>query len=143
MGIMDMVTSMAGQMGGAQAASPNAQVTGGLMEELQNRPGGLGGLLQSFHQNGMGGQVQQWGQGQTAPADPNQIEQGLGGTGIIDNIAQKTGISPMVVKMGLGVAVPVLIHHLISQGHVDEQGQQTGSQPEMGGMLQSVLGRIL
>lgn len=143
MGIMDMVTSMAGQMGGGQAASPNAQVTGGLMEELQSRPGGMGGLLQSFHQNGMGSQVQQWGQGQTTAADPNQIEQGLGGTGIIDNIAQKTGMSPTMVKMGLGAAVPVLIHHLISQGHVDEQGNSMGTQPEMGGMLQSVLGRIL
>lgn len=141
MGIMDMIQSMAGQ--GHAAATPNAQVTGGLMEELQNRPGGLGGLLQSFNQNGMGGQVQQWGSGQTTPADPNQMEQGLGGTGIIDSIAQRTGMSPTMVKMGLGVAVPVLIHHLISNGHVDEQGAQVGSQPEMGGLLQSVLGRIL
>ena len=39
--------------------------------------------------------------------------------------------------MGLGAAVPVLINHLISNGHVDEQGTQVGSQPEMGGMLQS------
>ena len=105
------------------------------MEELQNRPRGLGGLLQSFHQNSLADQVQQWGSGQTAPADPNQVEQGLGGTGIIDNIAQRTGISQTMVKMGLGVAVPVLIHHLISNGHVDQQGTQVGGQPEMGGML--------
>ncbi len=141
MGIMDMIQSIAGQ--GSSGATPNAQVTGGLVEELQNRPGGLGSLLQSFHQNGMGDQVQQWSSGQTAPADPNQIEQGLGGTGIIDSIAQRTGMSPTMIKMGLGVAVPVLIHHLVSNGHVDQQGNQTGSQPEMGGMLQSVLGRIL
>jgi uncharacterized protein YidB (DUF937 family) len=141
MGIMDMIQSMASQ--GSAAASPNAQVTGGLVEELQARPGGLGGLLQSFHQNGMGNEVQQWGAGQTAPADPNQIEQGLGGTGIIDSIAQRTGMSPTMVKIGLGVAVPVVIHHLISNGHVDQQGAQVGSQPEMGGMLQSVLSRIL
>ena len=139
MGIMDMIQSMAGQGN----ASPNAQVTGGLMEELQSRPGGLGGLLQSFHQNGMGDQVQQWSSGQTAAADANQVEQGLGGTGIIDGIAQRTGMSPTIVKMGLGVAVPVLIHHLISNGHVDQQGTQVGAQPEMGGLLQSVLGRIL
>ena len=104
MGIMDMIQSMAGQ--GNAATTPNAQVTGGLVEELQNRPGGLGGLLQSFHQNGMGDQ-------------------------------------PTMIKMGLGVAVPVLIHHLVSNGHVDQQINGTGSEPEMGGMLQSVLGRIL
>jgi uncharacterized protein YidB (DUF937 family) len=141
MGILDMIQSIAGQ--GNTGATPNAQVTGGLVEELQHRPGGLGSLLQAFHQNGMSDQVQQWGSGQTAPADPGQIERGLGGTGIIDSIAKRTGMSPAMIKMGLGVAVPVLIHHLVSNGHVDQQGNQTGSEPEMGGMLQSVLGRIL
>lgn len=138
MGLMDMVSQMAGGQGGN-----TAQVGGGLMQELQNRPGGLGGLLQSFQQNGQGGAVQQWGQGNTAPADPDQVEQGLNGTGIIDSISQKTGVSPGMVKTGLAVLVPVLIHHLISQGHVNEQGEQTGPQPESGGLLSSILGRIL
>ena len=30
------------------------------MEEIQSRPGGIGEVLQSFHQNGMTGLVQQW-----------------------------------------------------------------------------------
>ena len=139
MGLMDMVS----QMAGGQGAGNTAQVGGGLMQELQNRPGGLGGLLQSFQQNGQGAAVQQWGQGNTAPADPNQMEQGLNGTGIIDSISQKTGVSTGMVKTGLAVLVPVLIHHLISQGHVNEQGEQTGPQPESGGLLSSILGRIL
>ncbi len=138
MGLMDMVSEMTGQGGGN-----TAQVGGGLMNELQNSPGGLGGILQSFQRNGQGGAVQQWGQGNTAPADPNQVEQGLNGTRIIDNIAQKTGMSSGMVKTGLAVLVPVLIHHLISQGHVDEQGQQVGPTPDSGGILSSVLGRIL
>ncbi len=137
MGLMDMVTSMAGGAGGN-----TAQVGGGLMQELQNRPGGLGSILQSFHNNGQGAAVQQWGQGNTAPADPNEVEQGLNGTGIIDSISQKTGVSPTMVKTGLAVLVPVLIHHLISQGHVDQQGQQIGSQPDTGGLLSSILSRI-
>lgn len=141
MGLLDMVTSMVG--GGGGQADPKASVTGGLLEELQNRPGGVGGVMQSFQANGLGGLVQQWMGGQTAPAEPSQVEQGLGGTGIIDAIAQRTGLSPAMVKVGLAVAVPVLIHHFASNGHVDAQGQQTGAQPEMGGILQSVLGRIL
>lgn len=40
----------------------------------------------------------------------HQIEQGLGGTGIIDSIAQRTGTSPTVVKMGLAATVPPVIH---------------------------------
>lgn len=139
MGLMDMVSQIAGGGKGGNTA----QVGGGLMNELQNSPGGLGGLLQSFQRNGQGAAVQQWGQGNTAPADPNQVEQGLNGTGIIDSISLKTGVSPGMVKTGLAVLVPVLIHHLISQGHVDEQGQQTGAAPDGGGILSSVLSRIL
>ena len=51
MGLLDMVE---GRLAGGAAGSPTASAAGGLIEELQNRPGGLGGLLQSFHQNGMG-----------------------------------------------------------------------------------------
>ena len=141
MGLLDMVSSMVGQGGGQQ--SDHAAVTGGLMDELQSQGGGVGGVMQSFQQNGLGGLVQQWSGGQTAPAAPAEIEQGLGGTGMIDNIAQRTGMSPTVVKMGLAVAVPMLIHHYFSNGHVDQQGQQIGQQPEPGGVLQSILGRII
>lgn len=141
MGLLDMVTSMMGNAGGEQG--DKATVTGGLMEELQNHPGGVGGVMQSFQQNGLGGLIQQWSQGQTTPAAPSQVEQGLGGTGLIENIAQRTGMSPTVVKMGLAVAIPMLIHHYFSNGHVDQQGQQTGPQPEAGGVLQSILGRII
>lgn len=141
MGLLDMVTSMMGQAGGEQG--DKATVTGGLMEELQNRPGGVGGVMQSFQQNGLGGLIQKWSSGQTTPAAPSEVEQGLGGTGLIDNIAQRTGLSPTVVKMGLAIAIPMLIHHYFSNGHVDQQGQQTGPQPEAGGVLQSILGRII
>ena len=141
MGLMDMVSSMMGEAGGEQGQK--ATVTGGLMDELQNHPGGVGGLMQSFQRNGLGGLVQQWTGGQTTPAAPQDVEQGLGGPGIIDNIAQRTGMSPGVVKMGLAIAIPMLIHHYVSNGHVSPQGQQTGQQPEAGGVLQSILGRIL
>ena len=142
MGLMDMVGQMAGQMGGQQN-NPNAAVTGGLLEELQNRPGGIGGILQAMHGNGMGGQVQQWSQGQTGPADPDQIQQGLSGTGMIESLTQRTGMSSGMVQTALAAALPMIVHHFVSNGHVDQQGQQTGPQPEMGGVLQSVLGRLL
>jgi len=139
MGILDMVESMAGGASGGQ----NGQVAGGLMQELQGRPGGIGGIFQSLQQNGMGGAVQQWGSGQTQPASPDQVEQGLGGTGLIDSVAQRTGMSPTMVKAGLAVALPLIVHHMVSNGHVTPGGLPTGSQPEPGGMLQSVLGRMI
>ena len=139
MGLMDMVESMAQQYGGGGGGGNSSQVTGGLLQELQQQPGGVTGILQHFQNNGMGGLVQQWGSGQTQPATTEQVEQGLGPTGMIDNIAQRVGMSPGMVKMGLAVAVPVLIHHLVSNGHVTPDGQPTGSQPNIGGMLGNLL----
>ncbi len=138
MGLLDMVESMAGGTG------DHAKVAGGLVQELQAQPGGVAGMFQSFQQNGMGGLVQQWAGGQTQPATPDQVQQGLGGTGIIDRISQRTGVSPGMVKAGLAVAVPLVIHHFVANGHVTPDGQPTGTPaPETGGMLQSILGKML
>ncbi len=139
MGIMDMVEQAAGMGGG-----DHSQVAGGVMDELQNRPGGVGSIFSSFQNNGLGGLVQQWAGGQTAPASPDQVEQGLGGTGMIDGVANRLGISPTMAKMGMAVILPVLIHHYVSNGHVTPQGEPTGApMPEQGSVLQSILGRIL
>ncbi|HXE07783.1 MAG TPA: YidB family protein [Acidobacteriaceae bacterium] len=139
MGLLDLAEQMV--TGGGNA--DHARVAGGLVQELQARPGGFAGLVQAFLQNGMGGQVQQWSSGQTQPATQSEIENGLGGTGIIDRIAQRTGLSPGIVKAGLAVIVPVFVHHLISNNHVTPTGSPTGSPPEPGGLLRSVLGRLL
>ena len=137
-GFLKTVESMA--MGNSDLHS---KVAGGLMDELQQNPGGIGGLIQSFQRNGMGNIVQQWSQGQTQPPDPGSIENGLGGTGIIDSIAQRTGLSTGAVRGGLAVVVPLLMHHMISNNHVSPTGQPLGTQPESGSVLQSVLSRIL
>lgn len=138
MSILNTVESMA--MG--NSGSDHAQVAGGLMEELQNQPGGIGGLIQNFQRNGMGAAVQQWSQGQTQP-NSTAVENGLGGTGIIANIAQRTGLSEGVVRGALAVVVPLVIHHVISNNHVTPTGEPTGTQPASGNILQSILQRIL
>ncbi len=139
MGLLDMVEQMAAGSGNAD----HAKVAAGLVQEMQERPSGLGGLLQQMQQNGMGGAIQQWGSGQTQPASPDAVENGLAGTGLIDSIAQRTGLSPAVVKTGLAVVVPVVMHHLVANNRVTPTGESTAQQPEPGGLLQSVLGRIL
>ena len=138
MGLLDMLQGAAANMGGE-----HAQVAGGVMDTMQQQPGGLPGMAQSFQQNGLGGLVKQWTSGQTAPASPDQIQQGVG-SGVIDQIAQRTGLSPMVIKGSMAVLVPMMIHHLAQNGNVTADGQPTG-QPvqDHGGLLQSVLGRFL
>ncbi len=137
MGFLNTVESMA--MG--SAGPEHAKVAGGLMDELQ-QSGGVGGLIQTMQRNGMGSAVQQWSQGQTQP-NPTAIETGLAGTGIIDNIAQRTGLSPGVVRGSLAVIVPLVVSHMISNNHVTPTGEPTGTQPESGSVVQSILQNLL
>ena len=111
------------------------------MDELQER-GGVGSLMQAFQRNGMGSFIEQWSQGHTEP-NPTAIENGTQGTGIIDSIAQRTGLAPGVVRGGLAIALPLIIHHMVSNNHVTPTGAPTGSQPEPASVLQSVLQRII
>jgi len=140
MGILDSVTEMASNLSGG---SDHAAVAGGLMQELGGA-GGVAGLIQTFQQNGAGGLVQQFANGQTQSTDPGAIEQALGGSGLIDSIAQRTGIPADSVRSSLATIVPVLVHHVTANGHATTDGQPTDNPaPETGSLLQSVLGKIL
>lgn len=142
MGIMDMVK---GAMGGnTGAVGDQAKVAGGFLEALREQPGGISGVFQSFQQNGMGGLVQQWAGGQTeAKPSPEQVDQGLGNTGLIDRTAEKAGVSPAVVKTALAVAIPFVIHHFVSSGHVTQEGEPTGQPaPSHEGMFSNILSSI-
>ena len=137
---MDILNTVA-SMAKGPAASEHAQVAGGLMDELQQR-GGIGSLIQNFQRNGMGSFIDQWSQGNTQP-NPTAIEDGTHGTGLIDSIAQRTGLSPGVVRGGLAIALPLIVHHMVSNGHVTPNGTPTGNQPEPTSVLQHVLQRII
>ena len=68
----------------------------------------------------------------------------MGGTGIIEQFSQRTGLSPTVIKGSMAVIVPMMIHHLAQNGNVTAEGQPTGQPVEdHSGMLQSILGRIM
>ena len=140
MSFLDSVTNMAK---GLSEGGDHAAVAGGLMQELGGA-GGVAGLIQSLHQNGAGGLVQQWANGQTQPTNPGAIEQAIGGSGLIDSIAQRTGMSPDTVRSSLATVVPLIVNHLTSNGHVTTDGQVTANPaPETGSLLQSVLGKLL
>ena len=59
----------------------------GLMQALEEHPGGLAGLISSFKNNGMAAHVQQGSNGQQPTATPDQIQQGLRGTDLVDRVA--------------------------------------------------------
>lgn len=147
MGLLDTIEGMAGQaMGGGQGqvqvpqdASEQGRVAGSFLQTANEHPGGLGGIMDMFRNNGMGQHVDQWQTGQTQQATPEQVQNGLGG-GMLDSIAQRAGVSPTVAKVALAAALPLILSHM-TQG-----GQQAPPAPGSGGfgsLAGSVLSRML
>ena len=132
MGIME---SLEGLAGGSNL--PETQkVTGGLMKALEEHPGGLSGLLDHLKQNGMQEHVDNWASGQQTTISPDQVQQGLGNTGLIEKVAQFAGVSPDTAKAVLARVLPMVISHFTSGG------QQGGPQSGFAGMVSEVLGKF-
>ena len=134
MGIMDMIQSLAGQTGAA-AGTDQAKVAGGFIEALTQHPEGIQGVLDAFKNNGMAEHVNNWGAGQAATATPDQVQQGLAGTGLIEKTAEKAGVSPQVVQMALATVLPMVIQHFAPNG----QATPTSS---MGSMAEQLLSKF-
>jgi uncharacterized protein YidB (DUF937 family) len=150
MGFLDQLQSFAtselGGAGGAASVAPEQQssVSRALVSAISEHPGGVGGLLDQFRQNGMSQHVDSWVNsepGQPAgspqgpqPLSPQQVEQGAG-SGLLGNIAQRTGLPPAVVTMALTTVLPIVMQHMTPGGQVPEQGQQ-------GGLAQELLSKL-
>lgn len=134
MGILDSIQSMTGQSGAAQGE--HAKVAGSFIEALSTHPGGITGLLESLKANGLADHVTAWAKGQPQPATPEQVQQGLGPTGLIEQTAQKAGVSPSMVTSALAVILPIVVQHFASNG-------QAGNSGAFSGLAQKVLGKLL
>ena len=138
MGILD---SIEGMMGGAQGApaSEQGRVAGGFLQSVGQHPGGLGAVMDSFRNQGMGQHVDGWQTGQTQQATPDQVQNGLGGTGLLEQTAQRAGVSPEVAKVALAAILPMIMSHMTNGG----QQAPPSNQGEFGGMAGSLLSRLL
>jgi uncharacterized protein YidB (DUF937 family) len=125
MGIMDMIQSLAGQTGAA-AGTDQAKVAGGFIEALSQHPEGIQGVLDAFKNNGMASHIGAWGAGQAATATPEQVQQGLGGTGLIEKTAAKVGVSPAIVSAALATVLPMVVQHFAPNGQAQPAGSMTG-----------------
>jgi len=120
MGLLDSLKSM---VGGGVSSEDHAAVANELVNAVQQHPGGLSGILDNFKQNGMGDHVNSWQQPGQAnqPISPDQAQQGLG-SGVIDSIAQRTGLSPTLVKGAAAIVLPMLVAHFAENGGVHQSG---------------------
>ncbi len=136
MGLLDNLTSaLTSQPGQGAGANPTSAVVSEVLTLIENRPGGLGGLLQSFQQNGLGHLFQSWvGTGQNLPISAGQIQSVLGAE-CTAKIAQATGIPQAQIESHLATLLPQLIDHMSPGGQLP--------QGDLRGVLAGVAQRFL
>ena len=134
MGLLDEVESMAG-MGQQGQTAGSGNMAGTVMQALQQHPGGLQGVMDSFKENGLGDHADALASGHQQTTTPEQVQQGLGGTGLIESVAQKAGVSPQVAQMAIAALMPMVISHFASTGQAPGEGHM--------GMAQQLLSRFL
>jgi len=127
MGLLDNLTSaLSSQPSQGGGANPTSAVISEVLTLIENRQGGLGGLLQSFQQNGLGHLVQSWiGTGQNLPVSAAQIQSTLGAE-CTAKIAQATGLPQAEVESHLATLLPQLIDHMTPNGQVPQGGDLRG-----------------
>ena len=119
MGLLDELagSAMSGMLGNSSNPLMHAA-----MEMIQNQPGGLSGLVQSFEQKGMGGMVQSWvSNGPNPPVSGDQVTSVLG-SDALKNLAAKAGIPADQAGSQLAALLPGLVDKLTPNGHVGDAG---------------------
>jgi uncharacterized protein YidB (DUF937 family) len=118
LGLLDDVEGKALSSMLGNSSSPLAS---GLLQRINNQPGGLQGLIQSFHDKGMGSLVQSWvASGQNLPISADQISHVLG-SDQVKQLAAQAGISPDAAGSTLAKLLPMLIDHATPGGQVPQQ----------------------
>ncbi len=135
MGILDTISQLAGQAGDA-AQGDQAKIAGGFIKALTDHPEGIQGVLASLQANGMADHLGSWASGQAQTATPEQIQQGLGSTGLIEKTAEHAGVSPSVVTSALAIILPMAIQHFAPSGQAAEQSS-------FGSLAQEMLGKFM
>jgi uncharacterized protein YidB (DUF937 family) len=143
--------SILSTLAGALEGTPNANTTTGgvslggaaasgalisqIISMIQNRPGGLAGMLQSFQQGGLGHVFQSWiGTGQNLPLSPDQLHNTLG-SDWVSKIVQATGLPQGQVEQHLSTLLPQIVDHLTPSGQLP--------QGDIGSQLATVAQRLL
>jgi uncharacterized protein YidB (DUF937 family) len=122
MGMFDELAGKAeGMLGGAGGA--HSGIIKAVMDLFSDRQtGGLGGLIQSFQQKGMGDIISSWvGTGPNAPISAEQVKEGMGSERM-EKVAAKAGVSTDEAASSLSEHLPNVVDKLTPEGKVPEGG---------------------
>jgi uncharacterized protein YidB (DUF937 family) len=118
---MGLLDEMEGKALSSMLGSSSSPLATGLLQMINNQPGGLSGLIQSFQEKGLGSLVQSWvGTGQNLPISADQISHVLG-SDQVKQLAASAGISPDAAGSTLAKLLPMLIDHATPGGQVPQQ----------------------
>ena len=116
-----------GLVGKVTGAVKGPEGQGGLVEGVlglltNKETGGLGGLMQSFNQQGLGDIISSWvGTGNNSPITSEQVQEVLG-SDVIRQLAEKSGVSIDAAKAQLAELLPSLIDKVTPDGKIPEGG---------------------
>jgi uncharacterized protein YidB (DUF937 family) len=117
---MSFLEDMAGKEVSSMLASSSNPLASSIMQMISNQPGGLSGLLQQFHDKGLGSLVSSWvSTGQNLPISADQIQHVLG-SDQVKELAAKAGIAPDAAGSHLAQLLPFLIDKLTPNGQVPQ-----------------------
>jgi uncharacterized protein YidB (DUF937 family) len=117
---MGMLDDLENRAANSMLGSSSNPLATGLLHMIQNQPGGLSGLVQCFHDKGLGGLAASWvGTGQNLPITADQIQNVLGNDRVKE-LAAKAGISPDMAGTALSQLLPALVDKLTPNGQVPQ-----------------------
>ena len=133
MGLLDGL--MGSLLGGQQqgGTNPLLQIAMQMLADRGNAGGGLGGLMNTLQNAGLGDQLKSWiGTGENMPISGDQLSQALGSDKLRE-IASRLGMSHGEVSGGLADILPQMIDKLSPNGQL----------PDNHNMLQDALSAFL
>jgi len=102
--------------------------------------GGIGNVLSSLSNSGLGAQAQSWiGAGENHSVDPQAMSQ-IFSPDQIAQVAAKVGVSPEEVQNGLATVLPHVINQLTPNGDTSNAGDANNEIGAMLGKLGSLFG---
>jgi len=132
MGLLDGLESEA--LGKVMGNTSNPMAAS-LLQMIQNQPGGLQGIVQSFHEKALGGLVSSWvGSGQNIPITADQVHQVLG-SDQVKALAARAGISPDQAGSAIAQLLPGIVDKLTPNSEVPAHNNVMET---VGGLLQSL-----
>jgi uncharacterized protein YidB (DUF937 family) len=115
--IAGILMNMLGGQGGAQGQAGNQGMGG-----TPGMAGGIGGLLSSFQQAGLGHIAESWiGGGANQPVSPGQL-QSVFGQSQVQNMASQAGMEPNDFLSQLSQHLPNAVNGMTPNGQIPDEG---------------------